>query len=380
MKIKNFIKKLIGKNSVKKIIGGGYSLLIKIWFYLPHKESELDASRSEETLHNIRENRPCVIECNNRLKPECDLMIVIPAYNVEKYITECINSILSQQTEYTFQVVIIDDGSCDDTLGILVGLSDPRITVIHQENGGIANARNRGLEVITGNYVMFVDSDDILYPGAVQALLEKAYLLKADIVEGGSATIDATGRVMKTEQYPDTTDNEDNPRFRGQPWGRVIRSELFQKIHYPNGFEYEDSIFAYCILPAAEHKYDISDIVYGYRVNDSSITHTSKRASSCIDTYYISMYLWRWYAEHFEITEIFNKKILNQISLNFIRTTRCGKEVLQAAYCLEREIYLELFSQKFRLSGKHKSLDRALRDNNWGAYKLICSGWSFMDK
>ena len=87
--------------------------------------------------------------------------IIIPVYNNEKYVEKCIRSVM-EQTFRNIEIIIIDDGSQDDSVEILNRLAaeDKRIVLVHQENGGVAIARNRGLELAKGEYVTFIDGDD----------------------------------------------------------------------------------------------------------------------------------------------------------------------------------------------------------------------------
>ena len=93
------------------------------------------------------------------------LSVIIPAYNVEKYISECLDSVLV--TEKDIEVIIVDDGSKDNTLSICEDYSkkDSRVKVYSKPNGGVSSARNYGLEKVSGDYIIFVDSDDYLFEG-----------------------------------------------------------------------------------------------------------------------------------------------------------------------------------------------------------------------
>lgn len=92
-----------------------------------------------------------------------DLDIIIPAYNAQNYIQKCLDSVLSQETEYKYRAIVIDDGSTDDTGKILDSYKD--IYLIHQENKGFSGARNTGLARASAEYIMFLDSDDELCRG-----------------------------------------------------------------------------------------------------------------------------------------------------------------------------------------------------------------------
>ena len=98
--------------------------------------------------------------------------IIIPAYNTEKYIGNCIESVI-KQTYHNLEVIIVNDGSEDNTLGIITKarLRDNRVVVINQENNGPSAARNAGLKICRGDYVFFLDSDDWLIPNCIEKLI-----------------------------------------------------------------------------------------------------------------------------------------------------------------------------------------------------------------
>lgn len=111
--------------------------------------------------------------------------VIAPVYNVEKYIDRCIKSVLGQ-TLRDIELILVDDGSPDDCGKICDGYAatDSRIKVIHKENGGVSAARNDGLSIATGEYVIFVDSDDWVEPDACEVMYQSAKNNNADIVIG----------------------------------------------------------------------------------------------------------------------------------------------------------------------------------------------------
>ena len=142
-----------------------------------------DARRKLE--HFSPDQGTSALRQNHILQPDWDLTIIIPAYNVEKYIETCLTSVLEQVTQYTYRVIVINDGSIDNTAKILERFRNHSIlSIITQDNGGAARARNRALESIRSRYVMFVDADDVLEPGAVEKLMYKAFELNSDIEIG----------------------------------------------------------------------------------------------------------------------------------------------------------------------------------------------------
>ena len=114
---------------------------------------------------------------------EQDLIsVIIPVYNVEKYLKRCMDSVL-KQTYSNIEIIIVDDGSTD-TSGSLCDeywKKDSRITVFHKENGGLSSARNFGLERVSGNYVCFIDSDDFIHENYISFMYDKIIKNDADI-------------------------------------------------------------------------------------------------------------------------------------------------------------------------------------------------------
>ena len=111
--------------------------------------------------------------------------VIVPVYNVEDYLRECLDSLINQTLE-DIQIILVDDGSKDNS-GIICdeyAKKDSRISVIHKENGGQSSARNAGLEIASGEYVLFVDSDDYIVENALEVLFGNAYEYDVDIIHG----------------------------------------------------------------------------------------------------------------------------------------------------------------------------------------------------
>lgn len=136
--------------------------------------------------------------------------IVIPVYNVEKYLAECVDSVLNQ-TYTDYEIILVDDGATDSSGRMCdeYAQKDPRIRVIHQENGGLSAARNTGLAAARGEYVYFLDSDDWIEACALEQLTALAHAEAADVVFFDGSIFfdecredDTTMRYIRTEQYP----------------------------------------------------------------------------------------------------------------------------------------------------------------------------------
>ena len=128
------------------------------------------------------------------------ISIIVPVYNAAETLPDCLKSILSQEG-VDFEVILVNDGSTDDS-GIVcdrLAAADPRVTAIHQLNGGVSSARNAGLEAATGEYVAFVDADDALLEGALKNMsTENADLVVAGYIKGNLTCTPADDQLFAT--------------------------------------------------------------------------------------------------------------------------------------------------------------------------------------
>ncbi len=212
--------------------------------------------------------------------------IIIPAYNAEAYLQRCLDSILSQDFN-GYEVIVIDDGSTDGTAALLEGY--PQVKVIHQENQGMATARNRGLEVAQGDYILFVDSDDKLMPHALSNLAPQ--INGEDIIGFGSSiyneeTQTITHYPLHTTHYTLHTgwDYFNCHRLEATPvhfvcvWQRAYRRAFLEEcgLRFVNGLRRaEDDLFTTMVMLHAKSVKTIANSLYIYHVRKGSITRTS---------------------------------------------------------------------------------------------------------
>lgn len=335
-----------------------------------HKKIKLSSESARKKLEEFSPPQNGTSRADNALiKPyKYDLQIIIPAYNVENYLAECVNSVLDQKTEYSYRVIIIDDGSTDKTGAIADSFANnPKCEIIHQENQGLSGARNAGLKNINAKYVMFVDSDDKLTGGgAVQALLAAAFKYDADIVQGGHNTL--LGNVVKDlgKKYKKLEFLKADGKFGGWAWGKIFRGELFEKIKFPEKYWFEDSIMSFLIYPVAEKTLVIPDIIYSYRMNSAGITQTAANKKKSVDTYWITELLMHE-RENFNlpVDETYYKKIIRQIILNYARTRK------QCIFELTSGLFEKYFKEEYKYK-KYIELERAFRSRDFGQYRLYC--------
>ncbi|MBR5598273.1 MAG: glycosyltransferase [Lachnospiraceae bacterium] len=304
-----------------------------------------------------------------------DLRVVVPCYNEEKYLEECLQSLVNQKTRYQWEVVCINDGSTDRTGEILESYTKyDNIKIIHQENKGFSGSRNRGMQKMDCRYYMFVDADDILAENAIEEMLQIAMEYDADMVEGDFKTFSDITEIMELKSDDTKTMNEiDQNQVSGYVWGKIIKSHLLQHVDFPEGYWYEDSIMGYLIAPRCHKVIKYDNTVYWYRQNAKGITANAGRNIKCIDTYWITELM-------MEEREKLNlpmdikiyEKLLDQIALNYIRTNQMEEMVKTAIFFLTVELYRK-YATGFSTSSKYYSiLEKALHLEDYSLYQDGC--------
>lgn len=229
------------------------------------------------------------------------ISIIVPVYNVEKLLCRCIDSILCQSFE-NFEVILVDDGSPDNSGDICDHYAnlDSRVRVIHKENKGVSSARNAGIDVSCGEFLCFVDSDDLIHPQMLQFLLDSLLAHNADISTTRyiaftadtvhPATIDNVKETLLTRQdflehlYPDHFE-----QIGISAWGKLYRRELFDELRYPEGRIYED-LHIYLKLLMRCHRIVVLDKpLYYYYLGNISITKSSYLAHCRFDEFSVRL-------------------------------------------------------------------------------------------
>lgn len=360
------------------IVRALYNFVLKIGILLKSKKIEEENLDYEKILENYspRPKEKTYYGENKIVSEEYDLQIIVPAYNVEKYIEDCIESILNQKTKYKILTIIVNDGSTDNTGKILEKYKNiPNIEIITQENQGISEARNKGIKIIKSKYIMFVDSDDTLFQNSIENLLSIAFKNSLDIIEGSFKRF-YSDRVFEGGEHKDSdvTDSTKEILF-GFPWGKVIKSEIFSNLRFPLNYNYEDSIFAWLIYPKNYKVKTVSDSVYLYRVNQKSISYYLKENKRSVETFYIMKELLENGTNLYDIK--INKNIylnfLGQVKLNYTRTINCPDEIKKAIFFETKKLLKNYFSNIKSIENYlDKELTESLLENDYGRYKFIC--------
>ncbi len=214
------------------------------------------------------------------------ISVIVPIYNVEKYLKRCIESIRNQ-TYVNLEIILVDDGSTDRCAEICDEYAnlDNRIKVIHKENGGLSEARNFGLDIMSGEYVTCIDSDDFVSPFFVENLF--LALVKGNCTISGSWFVEYyDGDALPKQNKVASDEIQVLPRenlyrkmlyqdgFEVSAWGKLYKSEFFNGVRYPVGKLYEDIPTTYLLLEKAEQIAVIPNVDYYYFQRSNSIAQS----------------------------------------------------------------------------------------------------------
>jgi len=215
------------------------------------------------------------------------ISIIVPVYNIEKYIEKCIYSVL-QQSYTNLEIIIIDDGSTDKSGNICEKLAktDFRINIIHKENEGLAAARNDGLKAAQGKYIIFIDGDDYIDKNMVNKLHQRILHDKADLVLCNIHFVDKEGNIVadKEDELTDgvLSQKEFWAGYYGAfvypyvvAWNKLYKKELFEHTFFEKGKIHEDEFILHQIISQCNVISVIKDKLYNYVQRDNSIMNSS---------------------------------------------------------------------------------------------------------
>lgn len=214
---------------------------------------------------------------------KCRLSIIVPVYNAEDYLDRCLVSILEQDF-VSLEVILVDDGSTDSSPLICdrYSATDPRFRTIHKKNGGVSSARNAGLNLAKGEYVMFVDSDDALLPDSLEMMFD--HLSGEDIAVGGyTVYIEGTPGKEILPRRSASFRGEDMNSFYNEnirrncemldaPWSKVFRRKAIGDLRFCEDLSYaEDKLFVFSFLSRCSSAYACAVPVYAYHIRAGSL-------------------------------------------------------------------------------------------------------------
>ena len=236
--------------------------------------------------------------------------VIIPVYNVKPYLQMCADTVFAQ-TFRNLEIIFVDDGSTDGSGEICdeLALKDPRVKVIHQENGGLSDARNTGIEASTGSFLYFLDSDDAISPVTIAHLWTACIRTKADVAIGDHIRFSEEKIPEERRNFSSESLNAEeairrmllNQGYTNTAWGKLFRRELWSDMRFPKGLLNEDLAVIYDVMVQVKKVVVVKDALYFYRVRKGSIMtsrigernlpllDTSERVTNMIIEHYPSL-------------------------------------------------------------------------------------------
>lgn len=210
----------------------------------------------------------------------CEISIIVPVYNVEKYLNKCVDSILNQ-TFKDFELILVDDGSPDNsgTICDQYAKEDPRVRVIHKENGGLSSARNAGIEVAQGRYLGFIDSDDYIAEDMYELLHNNIIKEDADLSICGIYDVYKGKDPKVLSEFRKVCTKEETIKMvleakliSVHAVNKLYKKELFKDVKYPVGKITEDAAIIFQILEQCKKIAVDTTQKYFYFHRDESIS------------------------------------------------------------------------------------------------------------
>lgn len=291
---------------------------------------------------------------NSLVKKNClggtkvELSIIVPVYNVEKYLEKCIRSLVEQTLDDNYyEIILVNDGSPDKSQEIINKYASEysNIIALEKENGGLSDARNYGLDRARGKYVAFVDSDDYVDADMYEAMLMKAKEQEFDVVVCDFIEIYEEHEFRGTSRVNDDLLSKEDVKkammdFYPSAWNKIYKRELFEEIRFKKGVWFEDVELLHRLFPIINNVGVVKKAFYYYIQRSGSISKsTDPRIFHCVEN---------WNG----VLEYYNKKgYMNDY----------GKEI---EYCYVRYLYATFLKASLKYDRKtyQKALDVAIKE------------------
>lgn len=311
------------------------------------------------------------------------ISVIVPVYKVEKYLNECVTSI-TNQTYQNMEIILVDDGSPDNCPEMCDSWAqkDNRITVIHKTNGGLSSARNAGIDIATGKYLSFVDSDDTIEKDMLKTMFLAAQKYNAEIVCCGRKLIVSENDIRPMHcilgEKIYTSEEAMSEVLLGRDieeaaWDKLYRAELFQNIRYPVGEINEDIPIIGPLLSQCHIIVHVGKAFYNYRLNPNSITkscYTEKKSVYLKHMQQVQQYV----SEHFPRLNNETEFFLARYAYAALLEMEMNEQTVQN-YKKDYKNYKKILSQNYHTYCKSEMLSLKTRVQSqlilWGLYGPI---------
>ncbi|MBQ6570553.1 MAG: glycosyltransferase [Clostridia bacterium] len=275
------------------------------------------------------------------------ISVVVPVYNVEKYLEQCVDSILAQ-TYKNFEIILTDDGSTDSSGRMCdeFAKKDSRIKSVHRKNGGLSAARNTGLSNSSGEYVYFLDSDDYIVPEALTLLIDKAEKEGAEIVFFDAVSFDEeTGEKCRKQNYIRRTGygmasgkemlalQQKRSDFHSSVPLMFFRRDflLENRLEFIEGILYEDMVFTFQALSLAKCVTQLEKVLYMRRYREGSIVKSKKNAKNFLSSLSVYEHIVKFAKEN-NLNDDSSREYIANRAFNAIEIYRALAPIERAQY------------------------------------------------
>lgn len=235
------------------------------------------------------------------------ISIIVPIYNTEKYLRDCLDSII-KQTYHNLEIILVDDASVDHSADICREYQekDSRILFLTKtQNEGVSKARNDGIEMASGTYLTFLDSDDLMAPDMVEKLFHAIQKNKADMAICSHTLFTSDGDICRHCVLPaaETMDKYGVYRLLCSgildcyPWAKLYNRELFRKVRFPAGKKYEDVFVFPQVVECCTAITSIAEELVMYRVHPEAFTKSAYRIQH-MDAVEAYLFIFHYAVEH----------------------------------------------------------------------------------
>lgn len=322
--------------------------------------------------------------------------IIIPIYNVELYLRKCIDSVISQ-TYTNLEIILVDDGSTDKSSEIcdLYVLIDKRIKVIHKNNGGLSSARNAGLEIATGDYVYFVDSDDFIDKDVISSVIP-FFNLGNDIIVFGYRKLDSKYNLINDVIFPEKRfvihDKQEmlyfiieyvlNYHHGWETWNRIYKMDIIRNYNlsfFDNKLIFAEDLYFYiCYMVHCNSIQIIDKCFYNYLLRDGSIMSSSNSVCKLKEFCCLSQKIYQhikndinnlYINNHYSL--IHYKIMKNEIDRNISRGMSIPDirmKLIKSKFCMEQ------YNQIVRSKEKKKYIINTYDKEDINLIKYYCKG------
>ena len=217
--------------------------------------------------------------------------LILPVYNVSDYIERCINSILCQSYD-NYNVIVVDDGSTDNSIDLVKKFHSKKINIYHKKNGGLSDARNFGVTKTTGDYIWFIDSDDYIREDALEKINKKLNESELDLLLINYYE-DIDGKIKEVNNKFGGNNDLSDILVYPSAWSKIFKRDYYLKNKYsfPKGKIYEDLAITPFIIANCK-KYDLlKENLYYYVIRKNSIMHSSVFKENRDDKFWVIEHL-----------------------------------------------------------------------------------------